>query len=489
MGKRTAAAAAIAALLLGGSAGAAQTSSWSPQPWLEDLAQARTAIETKYANLEWLLTEREFDLAGLFTRAEAAMRQARSDADAMAVFDRLASRINDGHVGISWPRPSAPQAPASAGSSPPPPTVESFCRARGFDPSRPGIGPALQGYAPVEAGDVLPAGTIPIGGARAGIVRIAKFEPGGSPSLCPEAVAALAIPIDRPCDDACQDKLLTHTYRRLTAALEDRLTRLRAAGATTLVVDVTGNGGGSEWVQAVARMLSPRELVSQRLGFVRGPHWAGTWTRLGERLRGFARTASPQDRRRLLAWAAEADAARAEAEKTCAPTGGCPWLGRVGFATGLVGQARAGAFAGKEWGPWVFNPAQYPYRDGVWDGPIIVLVDEGTASAAEEFAALLQDNRAAVIVGARTAGSGCGHTWGGTPTRLKNSGATLRVPDCVRFRADGSNEVGGVIPDHLLPWRASDGSAFKARLLRAALPEAAKRATALEAASKAKKAR
>jgi hypothetical protein len=484
MGKRTAAVAAIAAILLGGSAGSAQTSSWSPQPWLEDLAQARTAIETKYANLEWLLIEREFDLAGLFARAEAAIRQGRSDADAMAVFDRLVSRINDGHVGISWRRPSAPQASASAATPAPPPTIESFCRARGFDPGRPGIGPALKGYAPLDPSDVLPAGTVPLGAGRAGIVRIGKFEPGGSPSLCPEAVAALAIPIDRPCDDACQDKLLTHTYRRLTAAFEERLTRLRAAGATTLLVDVTGNGGGSEWVQAVARMLSPRELVSQRLGFVRGSHWAGTWSRLAERLRGFARTASPQDRRRLLAWAAEADAAGAEAEKTCPPTGGCPWLGRVGYATGLVGRARAGAFAGKEWGPWIFNPAQYPYRDGVWDGPVIVLVDEGTASAAEEFAALLQDNQAAFVLGARTGGLGCGHTWGGTPTVLKNSGATLRLPDCARFRTDGTNEVRGVIPDHLLPWRTIDGSAFKARLLQAALPEAAKRAAALHASSR-----
>jgi hypothetical protein len=300
-----------------------------------------------------------------------------------------------------------------------------------------------------------------------------------SPSLCVEALAAHSIPLDRPCDEQCRDMVHSFVYRRLTAALEQRLQQLRASGAGVLIVDITGNGGGSEWVQAVARMLSRRALVSQPMGFVRGPHWAGTWSRLAERLRGFARTASREDRRRLLAWAAEADAARAEAERTCPPTGGCPWLGRAGFATGLVGNAPSGAFAGKEWGPWVFNVAQYPYRDGAWDGPVVVLVDENTASAAEEFAALLQDNRVAVVVGGRTAGLGCGHTWGGTPTRLANSGAILNLPDCARFRADGSNEVRGVIPDVLLPWRASDGRAFRARMLEAALPEAIDRARAL----------
>jgi C-terminal processing protease CtpA/Prc len=136
---------------------------------------------------------------------------------------------------------------------------------------------------------------------------------------------------------------------------------------------------------------------------------------------------------------------------------------------------------GKDWAVWVFSPAQHTYRDGAWDGPAIVLTDGDTASAAEQFAAVLQDNRAAIVLGARTAGAGCGHSWGGTPTKLKNSGATLRVPDCVRHRADGSNEVRGILPEVAIPWRANDGTAFRARLLEAALPEAARRAKALHA--------
>jgi C-terminal processing protease CtpA/Prc len=110
---------------------------------------------------------------------------------------------------------------------------------------------------------------------------------------------------------------------------------------------------------------------------------------------------------------------------------------------------------------------------------VIVLTDGETWSAAEQFAALLQDNRAAFILGSRTGGAGCGHTWGGTPTTLTNSGAVLRVPDCVRLRADGSNEVRGIIPDQLLPWRANDGRTFRARMLEAALPEAIARARAV----------
>ena len=477
----------LAAILLDAAPAPAQSPAFTPQPWLEDLAQARAAFDSKYANLEWLLTEREVDLDALFQRARVALGNARSEAEAVAIFNRLVQRIGDGHVNIEWPRrpsppaaataPAARVAPAASGA-----TREGFCRARGYGPpaNAPGLAPTLAGYAPIAEGDLLPAGTIPAGRGRVGLLRIAVFDPHGSTTLCADSVAALAIPVDRPCDEACDGRLITEAYRRLGLAMQDRLARLRAAGARVLVVDLTGNGGGSEWTEAAARMLSRRPLRSAPLGFVRGPHWERLWGGLAARLRTAA-AESPADRARLLGWAAEAEAAHAEARRNCPPRGdpGCPWLGRAGFATGLVGRAPSGSFTGRDWAVHVFNPAQHTYRDGVWDGPVIVLTDQETWSAAEQFAALLQDNGAALILGARTGGSGCGHTWGGTPTRLTNSGATLKLPDCVRFRADGSNEVRGILPDQVLPWRANDGPGFRARMLEAALPEAIRRAEAL----------
>jgi hypothetical protein len=69
----------------------------------------------------------------------------------------------------------------------------------------------------------------------------------------------------------------------------------------------------------------------------------------------------------------------------------------------LVGSARAGTFAGKPWADLVFSIAQFPYHDSAWSGPLLVLVDDETWSAAEEFAAVLQDNGAAVIIEAAQA--------------------------------------------------------------------------------------
>jgi C-terminal processing protease CtpA/Prc len=69
---------------------------------------------------------------------------------------------------------------------------------------------------------------------------------------------------------------------------------------------------------------------------------------------------------------------------------------------------------------------------------------------------MLRDNNAATIVGEPTGGAGCGYTSGGIQTFLKSTGAKVKIPDCVRLRADGSNEVAGITPDVLIPWRAND---------------------------------
>src|SRR5580700_5590151 len=47
------------------------------QPWLEDLAQIRTAVATRYANLAWQVSERGVDLSDLFARAQRRRRTCR----------------------------------------------------------------------------------------------------------------------------------------------------------------------------------------------------------------------------------------------------------------------------------------------------------------------------------------------------------------------------------------------------------------------------
>jgi C-terminal processing protease CtpA/Prc len=84
--------------------------------------------------------------------------------------------------------------------------------------------------------------------------------------------------------------------------------------------------------------------------------------------------------------------------------------------------------------------------------------------------AVLQDNRAALIVGAPTGGAGCGHTDGGTPTTLAHSCGVLKLPDCARLRANGDNEAAGLQPDLLIGFRRYDGVERQAKFLSEKLP-------------------
>jgi hypothetical protein len=448
----------------------AASQDWSPQPWLEDLAQVRQAFATKYANIDWLEHDRDLSLDSLFEKVSARLRSARSDEEAKRVINRLIERVGDGHVSIDWPGTATPSRKLVAA----PAKQYDACEDLGFDESRsaPGIIGSLPGYRAIGESGPFPAGIVRVGARSVGVIRIGGFEPQGSPSICRAALQALHRSVEKPCDDTCQDAVLTWSYFRLTSALEEQVRILRNSGAKALLVDITNNGGGTEWAEAAARILSPKTLSSERRGFVRGPHWSEQWKTLAAELRTAAGSADVNDRELLLGWAADAERARVDAEQSCPQVKACSLVGQSGYATGLVGAARAGQFAGKPWADLVFSIAQFPYHDGVWFGPLVVLVDDQTWSAAEEFAAVLQDNGAAAIIGTRTGGAGCGHTNGGTPTLLKNSGATLELPDCVRFRADGSNEVAGIIPDVLTGMKASDGRAFKARLIMAHLPQA-----------------
>ena len=145
--------------------------------------------------------------------------------------------------------------------------------------------------------------------------------------------------------------------------------RCARLGATTLLIDLTGNGGGSQWVEAAARIVSPLRLRSERREFVRGDHWASHWESIVKQLRQAQSTASAEDRVSLERWALQADRARVEATAPCSAAAfwsgrlpDCQWLADGFYATGLLGEGDAAALRTKPWGPLVFSPAEYEFE-------------------------------------------------------------------------------------------------------------------------------
>ena len=433
----------------------------------------KAALATRYANLEWAVFDREANLDDYFGLAARRIASARDEGAAKAAFDGLIRRLGDGHVEIDWPSVSASQDSKT----------HDTCAEAGYDARKSGspLAALAKGYAPLTtlSPPVFPAGIISIDHRKLGVLRIGMFGPQGTPHLCTDALAALSIAPDAPCDDACSDRIDNWAHARMTRAFIEEVKALKAAKIDALLVDVTGNGGGSEWAEAAARMLTGVKLKSERMDFVRGSQWTKEFADAEAKLRTWAKTASAKDRALLLRLAAAAEAKHRVAATACdsaaiwrrqQPT--CSWLGEGFFASGMLASGDPAELAGKPWAATVFTPMEYPYADGVWRGPLVVLVDGETWSAAEEFAAVLQDNHAAVIMGAPTGGAGCGHTDGSQPVVLVNSAGKLQLPDCARIRADGTNEVRGVRPDVLIGWRRFDGPHLRASETLAALPQA-----------------
>ena len=451
------------------------------KPWIADLDQVREIFLTKYANLDWAVFQREADLPNLFADTEERIKKATNDWEARSAFERLARKLGDGHVVFEWPRSGGHPMGTAVATTP-----QDRCTALGYD-ARMRAAPLAAnavGYRPLSTpqSDEFPAGVVSLNSQRIGVLQIGVFTPQGFPALCQSALRELAIATDNPCDDACSDRIEAWASDQLTRDLTAQLRALKDAGAAVLVVDVAGNGGRSEWAEAVARMVTAIRLRSEDLEFVRGEHWATSFADDEASLRHFADGTSGPDRALLLNLADEMEARRKVALTPCdsAPLWqgtrpACSWLGQGFYGSGLLASADPSQLRGKPWATMLFTPMEFPYEEGVWRGPLIVLVDRNTGSAASEFAAVLQDNHAGIVMG-EPAGAGCGHTNGGTPTTLANSKATLQVPDCARLRADGSNEVMGIQPDVAVAFSAVDGAHLRGARFIAKLPEAVERA-------------
>lgn len=429
--------------------------------WREDFAQARLELARSYANLDWVVAERKVDLQALVERTERGLATAKNDEEALSVLKQFLDAFGDGHVRLVPPkRAEAAATPATATA-----TDMKTCRDMGYQPM-------LKDREPIDFGNtgqyqaltnedaaILPVGLLKAGGKTLGVIRIGLFSEQAFPPLCEREH-----PEPAPCDSACQQKIFNRVGKTLTRTLERQVQVLAAKKVDAIVVDITGNGGGSDWAEAAARVITGPGIAAPRMPFIKHPHWVkGIDERLNDIDLDLKRTTiGAAQRAWLLAARTELVKSRSLAAEPCERD--AIWKNQRVCAllvpprlhsTGLEAIPSALDFGGYE-AEWVhYNPARYE-SNIAWQGKLAILVDNNTVSAAELFAATLKDNDRATLIGTPTRGAGCGYTDGGIPIILQHSGVQIKVPDCARLRANGENEVAGIVPDVLVPWRSND---------------------------------
>lgn len=352
--------------------------------WLADYAGLKRTMAQGYANLDWIVAHRGLDLPALDKSTTTRLEAAESVDEALAALKDFFAAFRDPHLaprrGAAHPAAlgnaaGKPQDPPGEGEQSDEPRSQD-CTALGyrarakqaaFDPA------ALPGWAPL-ASPYFTAGS----SGRLGVIRIPSFDEIDYIAACEAAW--------QPGRIGCESQLATR------AVLQSELARLagalRSAGAEVLALDVTGNGGGSEWSAEAAALFAAGEVTRP----------------------------SP-----LLV------------EPRCDRSG--VWRGEA-VCSNFAAQAGADRLAGQ----------------GAWQGPAVVLVDRRSASAAEDFAYWLAGSGVARIVGERTFGAGCGYVDGGWAYQLTAFDAHVMIPNCSRYTADGINQIEGLVPDVAYDW-------------------------------------
>lgn len=460
----------------------ASASPFDRAAWQQDYRQLKGALEMQYANLAWKASGAGgVDLPSLDRATTEALARASNDTEAADAIRRFVAGFHDGHLS-ELPYLAAATGPTEEPENP------------SLDPDDPAGGCAALGFAstdpvafslPVEqlarfklASDgqttTFRSGWLERSGVRLGLIRIQRFRDRAFPVACLHAWAELKGHGKPLTADAVKDAAQMRWFEDLASAIRS----LREGGATALVIDVGRNGGGGDSGDWIPRMLTDRPVRSARLLMVDAPVSAGYFDeQIGDLSPALPHAATP-DAKAALSEALSFFIHQKDSigKRRCDmnwvwhrqrdwSASGCNRLLAAGYADGFSPGLPRGAYGSTDIARRLAWSSTIEKLFGVWSGPTYVIADSRSYSSAEMFVAVMKDNHVARIVGTRTGGDGCGFMVDGPPLVLAHSRLRFRIPNCMRLRADGSNEEAGIAPDlAVLP---TEGESDRARAERA----------------------
>lgn len=373
--------------------------------WQQDYVELKNFTARTYANLDWMIETGRVDVRALDVETQSLLSAASNDEEGKKALEHFVSAFHDIHFRLERDKKSEnSDFPITVGM-----TAESACEQMRFKEKSKNFSRIFskdQKILQSTNGSFEYTTTRNRREKKIGFVRIASFLERNYLSLCKEKWKEMQTSISGECKRECQENLIAkYIANTLLKEFADVLDELNKQKITALVVDVTNNGGGTDWEGAVARMLTTKELICGRKGYIRHSHHK---SRLGE-----------------------------ESELRCDRS-------KIWDTPGISRSCPLVAFLKEE---SCAPGSDYKYKKGIYAGPLFFLADKGSASATEDLLARHADTKSALILGEKTCGAGCGYMNGGISTILTNSQLRVKISDCVRARANGANEVDGIAPD------------------------------------------
>lgn len=432
------------------------------EAWRGDLAVLKQTLQDDYAHLAWVAsTQSGVDLPALEHDAQQAIATAGSDAQAEQALRTFLAGFHDGHLKLLDRQATGASAPTPAAVDPRTLDASTGCAALGvLDEGRHDYSVPLQalpGYHATAGGadPALRSGVIALAdGRRLGLLRLHEFDALRYPGLCHRLWGQLRHA------DAVNDMRAT-LNDAWVAEIAATLRRFQQQGVDAVLVDVGTNPGGDDSGDTLARLFSNAPVQSAPLWVSQSAAGRDYLQEQYERIDDALRHHHPDATARPLL-VQQRDRFAASLRATQAPPCDMTWVWQAPRDWPAL-PCRQLVAAGSSGGP-LATPAVDAISDfliahrldwaqdlrrhwAAWQGPVYVLTDAKTASSAEMFAARLQDNRIARVVGSTTGGYGCGFMSPPPPRTLPHSQLRMRIPNCVRLRADGSDEVAGISPD------------------------------------------
>lgn len=293
-------------------------------------------------------------------------------------------------------------------------------------------------------------------GRNIGVLRLAFFKATRYLALCQDEWSSFRVALNAPCDQECQQRFVQRLETRLLNAIARQIEEFGRRGVDLLLADVSGNGGGSSYAEAVARLLANNVSWCPAQAHLRGAETSTWLNRRIEEARGDLENPSvPAEGRAAIQGALPViRTLLAESDDLCDASSlwrgqqpGCRILtSPLSTMCGFAPTTPAADLRGAESATSLVRVAYYNLPDVRYRGPLAVLVDTYSASASELFAALLR-GAGARLIGTQTAGAGCGHFNSNTPIILPRSGLPIFTPNCSVYDQNGRNLVFGLEPD------------------------------------------